>query len=118
MSAHRIKSYSAESGHVYQYSFQESRRSRRGLFTAGTEYVFEVSGDRKHNSLLPVFVPDDALKAWARRKGRELSHAEQYAAAKLGLLRAFDRAESPAAMPAHVDVDAAAIHDLLAPLDL
>lgn len=118
MSVHRIKTYSAESGYVYQYAFRNSRRTRRGLFASGTEYVFEISGDRKSTYRLPVFVADGALKSWERKKGRELSSAEQYAAAKLGLLRAFDRAERPAVVPPDVVVDAASIHDLLAPLDL
>ncbi len=118
MSVHRTKTYSAESGFVYQYVFLNSKRARRGLFAAGTEYVFEISADRKNNYRLPVFVPDGALKSWQRNKGRELSSAEQYAAAKLGLLRAFDRAERPAEVPRDVVVDAASIHDLLAPLDL
>ena len=118
MSVHRTKTYSAESGYVYQYAFRNSRRTRRGLFAAGTEYIFEISGDRKSTYRLPVFVADGALKSWERKKGRELSSAEQYAAAKLGLLRAFDRAERPAVVPSDVVVDAASIHDLLAPLDL
>lgn len=118
VSTRRVKSHSAESGYVYQYSFQESRRVRRGLFTSGAEYVFDVSSDRKSSSPLIVFVKDDALKAWAKKKGRELSSAEQYAAAKMALLRAFDQAENPAAALREVLVDAASIEDLLAPLDL
>ena len=118
VSVHRVKSHSAESGYVYQYSFQESRRAKRGLFSSGTEYVFEVSSDRKSNFSLIIFLKDDAPKAWAKKKGRELSSAEQYAAAKLGLLRAFDRAESPAALPREVLVDGASIEELLARLDL
>ncbi len=76
MSAHRIKSYSAETGIVYQYSFQASRRAGRGLLVGGTMYLFEVSRDRKGAFPLPVFVRDDSLRAWEKRNGRALSNAE------------------------------------------
>ncbi len=118
MTARRVKTYSAESGYVYQYSFQHSRRARRGLLAAGTEYVFEVSSDRKQDFLLAVFVRDDALHAWAREHGRELSSAESYASAKMRLFRAFDTAGSPEAVPQRVVVDSANIGELLAGLGI
>jgi len=113
MSAHRIKSYSAESGFVFQYSFQLSRRAKRGWFTAGHEYLFEVSRDRKTSYIVPVFVRDDAARDWEKRNGRELSAAERYAAAKMRLFRAFDSLEDPESEAAEVSVDAENIHALL-----
>ena len=118
MSAHRIKTYSAENGYVYQYSFQSSRRARRGLFTPGHEYIFEVTRDRKNSYILAVFVRDDAASAWRKRHGRELGAAELYAAAKMRLLRAFDTTDDPDAEIAEVAVDAGNIEELLAPLDI
>lgn len=118
MSAHRIKSYSAENGYVYQYSFQLSRPARRGWFTRGTEHVFEVSRDRKTSYMLPVFVRDDAARAWAKRHGRELSPAECYAAAKMRLFRAFDSLDDPEKELGEVVVDESNIDELLAPLDI
>ncbi len=117
MSAHRIKSYSAETGYVYQYSFQSSRRARRGLLTAGTEYLFEVSRDRKSAFELAVFVQDAALKSWEKKQGRALSSAEQYAAAKMRLFAAFDETEELGASH-KVAVDAQNIHTLLEKLNI
>ena len=116
MSVHRVKSYSAESGYVFQYSFQAQRRARRGWFTEGTEFVFEVSRDRKSSYLVPVFVRDDALKGWAKRHGRELSSAECYAAGKMRLLRAFDQSQDPEEELLEAVVNAENIEELLEPL--
>ena len=118
MSAHRIKSYSAETGIVYQYSFQASRQARRGLLARGTEYLFEVSRDRKSAFQLPVFVRDDSLRAWEQEHGRALSNAERYAAAKMRLFRAFDTMEEPERAGGQVVVDAGNIGELLASLDI
>jgi hypothetical protein len=114
---HRVKTYSAESGYVYQYSFQLQRRARRSLFTAGTEFLFEVTGDRKSHQRLGVFLRDDAIRDWARRHGRALSSAEQYAAVKMRLFRVFDTAENPNALAAAV-IDKTDLETLLASLDI
>jgi hypothetical protein len=118
VSQHRVKTYSASSGYVYQYSFQLSRRARRGLFTPGTEHVFEVSRDRKTSYLLAVFVRDDAIKAWSKAHARELSAAECYAAAKMLLFRVFDSLDDPEKEPEAPVVNAANIEELLGSLDI
>jgi hypothetical protein len=118
MSAHRVKAYSAESGYVFQYSFQMSRRAKRGWLTSGNEYIFEVSRDRKTAYMLPVFVRDDAARAWAKRHGRALSEAECYAAAKMCLFRTFDRAEDPEQEIGEAIVDAESIDALIEPLGI
>ena len=118
MIAHRIKSYSAETGIVYQYSFQASQRTRRGLLVGGTEYLFEVSRDRKSAFPLPVFVRDDSLRAWEKQHGRALSNAEQYAAAKMRLFRAFDTMAELERAGRQVVVDARNISELLASLNI
>jgi len=123
VSAHRIKTYSAESGYVYQYSFQSSQRAKRGgfitkWFTSGSEYLFEVTRDRKTAYPLTVFVRDDATRAWEKSHGRALSPAETYAAAKMGMLRAFDALDDPERELSEVVVDAESIDALLMPLDI
>ena len=40
-----------------------------------------------------IFLPDSARAAWSQTHGRPLNDAEQYAAAKLRLFRAFDELE-------------------------
>jgi len=118
VSAHRIKTYSAASGYVYQYAFQISRRARRGFFTPGTEHIFEVSRDRKTNYPLAVFVRDDAVQAWNKTHGRELSPSECYAAAKMRLFQVFDALDDPDREAEAPIVDAKNIEELLSSLDI
>ena len=47
----RIKSYSSESGYVYQYQFQDVHPATRDG-AAGNEFVYYVSADRK--TMFPV----------------------------------------------------------------
>jgi hypothetical protein len=106
----RVKSYSAESGYVYQYYFFEVQKSHRGA-TAGTEYVYMVSTDR-------IFVRSDAVKAWAARTGRALSGTEEYAVAKMRLFQVFDENEQIGPGAHDYFVDQSNLDQLLALLDL
>jgi hypothetical protein len=110
----RIKSYSAATGYVYQYYF-EGRRPP-GDARAGSKFVFVVSRDRKHTFEVPVLLRADALAAWARARGRELTGPEQYAAVKMRLFRAFDEAEEMERDRLTFEVTPENIGDLLAPL--
>jgi len=114
----RVKTYSAETGFVYQYVFVTQRRARRGWFTRGAEYIFSVSADRKNDYPVAVFLADQAVARWERSHGRELSPTERYAAAKIRLLRAFDETERLDAAAARVDIDAEKLEELLASLDI
>ncbi len=49
----RQKAYSAQSGYVYQYYYQGQRPSSP---EPGTEYVFDVSSDRRTSRPVSVFV--------------------------------------------------------------
>jgi hypothetical protein len=95
MSVRRVKSYTGQTGYVYQYYFVGKRPALSGA-TAGaaTEYVFDVSADRATYFAISIFVEQDGLRAWAEQHGRELTDAEQYAAAKMSLFSAFDEVES------------------------
>ena len=85
------KSYAAQTGSVYQYYFVGQRPALAGDPEApSTEYIFDVSSDRKTTFAVSVFLPAVALAAWAAKYGRDLAETEQYAAAKLRLLRGFD----------------------------
>jgi hypothetical protein len=55
-----------------------------------TEYIFDVSADRKTTFAVSIFLQPQALAEWAAARGRNLSGPEQYAAAKLRLMQAFD----------------------------
>jgi len=90
----RLKSYTGEQGYVYQYYFVGKRPALPDdPESPATEFIFDVTSDRKLTYAVSVFLPDSARAAWSQAHGRPLSDAEQYAAAKLRLFRAFDELE-------------------------
>jgi hypothetical protein len=113
----RQKTHSAESGYVYQY-FYEGQRAASRDGTAGTQYVFNVSADRKSSFPVSIFVGDAALEAWQSEHGRQLGSTERYAVAKLALFQAFDRRDSPVAMSEEVCVLAEDVAAFLGTLDI
>lgn len=102
----RQKTYSGQSGYVYQYHYEGHRPYKRGR-NRGTEHVFDVSADRKTSIAVSVLVSDTALEDWASRHGRTVYGSERYAIAKMALFQAFDERPNPAAMSADVHVRAA-----------
>ena len=117
MSSHRMKTYSAESGYVYQYYFLESQARKKLWSRIGTAFRFHVTSDRKEFVVIEVMIEERALEAWQRQHGRPLDSNEQYAAAKMRLFRAFDESETPAKI-VDVRVTDANIEELLEPLRL
>ena len=117
ITAHRLKTYSGESGYVYQYYFLESQPRTRWWSRIGTAFRFHVTSDRKQFFVVEVLVEDQALRAWDRAHGRTLAETEQYAAAKMRLFRAFDENRKPEEF-ADVRVSASNIESLLEPLHL
>jgi len=117
MASHRLKTYSGESGYVYQYYFLESQPRKRWWSHVGTAFLFHVTSARKQFFVVEVLVEARALEAWERAHGRALAEPEQYAAAKMRLFRAFDESESPDRI-AEVRVSESNIESLLEPLHL
>jgi len=116
--AHRVKSYSAATGYVYQYYFYEVEKAKRGA-AAGTEYVYMASVDRKHVFPVRIFVAKDALEKWSARTGRQFTGTEEYAVAKMRLFQAFDEVESLSSGKApDLLVDESNLDALLSQLDL
>jgi hypothetical protein len=115
--AHRVKSYSASTGYVYQYYFLETQKSRRGLH-GGTDYVYMVAVDRSAAFPLRIFVRRDAVRTWNKKTGREMTGTEEYAAAKMRLFQAFDEAADLHATCPDLIVDDSNLDALLAQLDL
>jgi hypothetical protein len=113
----RTKTYSAQSGYVYQYHYEGHRPFRRGG-NDGTEYVFQVSADRKTSAPVSVFLDEGAVSAWEFAHGRTLSSSECYAIAKVALFQAFDEREQPALMRQDVNVRAADVEGILTTLDI
>ena len=110
----RLKSYSAQSGYVYQYYYEGQRPYSGG--ESGTEYVFTVSADRKTFHPVSVLVGEGEVRAWEQAHGRELASTERYAVAKMALFQAFDERATPLEMKQEVRVrgaDMAAIIETL-----
>ncbi|HZQ93609.1 MAG TPA: hypothetical protein VFA67_01290 [Candidatus Sulfotelmatobacter sp.] len=94
MTVRRLKTYTGAQGYVYQYYFVGKRPALADDPEApATEFVFDVTSDRKLTYAISIFLPESVLAAWNQDHGRPLNDAEQYAAVKLRLFRAFDELE-------------------------
>ncbi len=113
----RIKAYSAESGYVYQYQFQDVHPAKQDG-AAGNEFVYYVSADRKSMFPVRIFVRRDALDLWTKRTGRALTGTEEYAVAKMRLFQALDEVEDFATKRPDLVVDGSNLGALLERLDL
>ena len=115
MTLRRLKTYTAQTGYVYQYYFVGKRRALPGEVPA-QEYIFDVSSDRKTTFAVSVFVHDAAVESWVSAHGRALREPEEYAAAKLRLQRAFDEITDMRAGGRRQAIESADLEDLLAGL--
>ena len=112
-----MKTYSAQSGYVYQY-FYEGQRPYGAGPDGGVEYVFRVSADRKTWSETPVLVAETAVGGWQEAHGRELSSTERYAIAKMALFHAFDERAAPTELAAEIRVRTADVDGIVETLGL
>jgi hypothetical protein len=110
-----MKTYTGATGYVYQYYFVGKRPA---LDAFATEYIFDVSSDRKSLFAVSVYIDSAALNDWAASHGRALTDPEQYAAAKLRLMQAFDEIEDMLADGLRLSVNGEALETLLSTLDL
>jgi hypothetical protein len=92
MTIRRMKTYTGGQGYVYQYYFVGKRPAPEPGPPA-TEYVFDVTSDRKTTYAVSVLVELDALQSWTQAHGRAPTEAEAYGAAKMRLFKAFDELE-------------------------
>jgi hypothetical protein len=117
MTVRRLKTYAGAQGYVYQYYFVGKRPAGKGDPEApATEYVFDVTSDCKLTYAVSVLLPQSSLATWAELHGRALSEAEQYAAVKLRLFRAFDELEDVEAHGRRLTIDAALLEEALSSL--
>jgi len=87
----RLNAYTAQTGYVYQYYFVGKRPALDSDPEApSTEYIFDVTADRKTTFAVSIFLQPQAVEAWSSSRGRDLSEPEQYAAVKLRLMQGFD----------------------------
>jgi hypothetical protein len=117
MTVRRLKTYSGAQGYVYEYYFVGKRAALPDDSEApATEFVFDVTSDRKVTYAVSVFLPARAVAAWNEAHGRPLNDAEQYAAAKMRLFRAFDDLEDVKARGRRLSIDGALLEEALASL--
>src|SRR5262249_54983486 len=109
----RMKTYSAQSGYVYQYFYEGQRPA-----ADGTEFVFNISADRKNWNMIQVLVAQSAVETWQAAHERELNRTEWYAIAKLALFQAFDEPPDPSLMTQAVHVRNADIEAIVETLGL
>lgn len=102
----RMKSYSAQSGYVYEYFF---------VSQTGAEYLFDVSATRKDFHAVRVQLDRVELTQAA---SRELSAVEEFAVAKMSLFQAFDEREEPTALRQPVCPTRENFTEILTTLDL
>ena len=113
----RVKTYTGAQGYVYQYYFVGKRPALPDdAESPATEFVFDVTSDRKVTYAVSVFLPQTAVEAWSKVHRRPLNDAEQYAAAKLRLFRAFDELEDVKTHGRRLAIDAALLEEALSSL--
>jgi hypothetical protein len=117
MTVRRLKTYTGAQGYVYQYYFVGKRAALPDDPEApATEFVFDVTSDRKLTYAVSVFLPEGPLATWNAAHGRPLNDAEQYAAIKLRLFRAFDELEDMKGHGRRLAIDLALLEEALSSL--
>jgi hypothetical protein len=114
MTVRRMKTYTGGQGYVYQYYFVGKRAAMTN--PSATEYVFDVTSDRKTTFAVSVFLTEEATKDWAANHNRSLTDAEQYGAIKMRLFRAFDDVENMMTDGRQLFVNAETLEQVLATL--
>jgi len=113
----RLKTYTGSQGYVYQYYFVGKRPALEDdPEVPATEFIFDVTSDRKITYSVSVFLPQRSLTTWSHAHGRPLNDAEQYAAAKLRLFRAFDELDDVKARGRRLVIDTPLLEEALANL--
>ena len=88
----REKSYAADSGYVYQYTYEGYRPATRDG-VEGRQFVFDCTSDRASRFSISIFAPSDSFTEWERSADRELNDVERYAVVKMRLFELLDESE-------------------------
>jgi hypothetical protein len=113
----RLKTYTGAQGYAYQYYFVGKRAAlANDPEVPATEFVFDVTSDRKLTYAVSVFLRDNVRDGWAQTHGRPLTDAEQYGAVKLRLFRAFDELEDVKEAGRRLTIDGASLEESLSTL--
>ena len=117
MTVRRLKTYTGAQGYVYQYYFVGKRAALADDREApATEFIFDVTSDRKVTYAVSVFLPEGPLADWSAAHGRPLNDAEHYAAVKMRLFRAFDELEDMKKDGRRLTIDDALLEEALSRL--
>ncbi|MGH9498357.1 MAG: hypothetical protein ACRD3L_04385 [Terriglobales bacterium] len=117
MTIRRMKTYTGSQGYVYQYYYVGKRSvPAKAAQEVSTEFIFDVTSDRKTTFAVSVFLPEKAVQAWIASHGRGLSEAEQYGAVKMRLFQAFDEVEDLRSHGRQFSVDSEGLGKALAAL--
>jgi len=117
MTVRRLKTYTGAQGYVYQYYFVGKRAALPDDSEApATEFIFDVTSDRKLTYSVSIFLPQAPLTSWSETHGRALNDAEQYAAVKMRLFRAFDELEDLKEKGRRLSIDSALLEEALSSL--
>lgn len=117
MPVRRLKTYTGAQGYVYQYYFVGKRAALADdPESPATEFIFDVTSDRKLTYAVSVFLPEAPVKTWSATHGRSLNDAEQYAAVKLRLFRAFDELEDVKTHGRRLTIDTPLLEEALSSL--
>ena len=117
MTIRRMKTYTGGQGYVYQYYYVGNRElEAKGGEQPGTEYIFDVTSNRKTTYAVSVFLPEAVVKGWNASHGRPLTDAERYGAVKMCLFQAFDEIEDLMSHGRRLLVDAEILERTLASL--
>ena len=106
-----MKTYTGEQGYVYQYYFV-GKRPTSGE-DSGTEYIFDVTSDRKTTYAVSVILPERLVGDWTSAHGRQLTDAEQYGAVKMRLFQGFDEIEDMMANGRRLVIDSVILETAL-----
>ena len=114
----RLKTYTGSKGYVYQYYFVGKRPGspEDSSKSDATEYIFDVTSDRKLTYSVSIFLPHAVLAAWSQSHQRPLGDSEQYAAVKLRLFRAFDELDDMQAHGRQLGIDLQSLEESLTSL--
>ena len=114
MTVRRLKSHTAQTGYVYEYYFVGKRTALADdPLAPATEYIFDISSDRKTTCAVSVFLAPHVVESYAKSHERSLSEPEQYAAVKLRLLQALDEIPDMRQHGRRVTLEAEALAALL-----
>jgi hypothetical protein len=117
MTLRRMKTYTGGQGYVYQYYFVGKRPAlAESKQAAATEYIFDVTSDRKTTFAVSVFLDAKGVREWSSAHKRALTDAEQYGAVKMRLFQAFDEIEDMMARGRQLLVDAVTLEQMLSTL--